>query len=167
MYWFGVPAIMKGWLDMCLIDQVAFDAAETKWLDNGLLTNKKVLISMTTGAKHAAFTSIGDHGDIDVYNWPIIMSFRFCGCAVLPPQIFYAVQQVDHEKRTEMLASWKKRLENIFNETPLSFVHIDNFGRDSTLKTEVLESQKEKEEGLTLAQHLGKRVPKGRKVELY
>ena len=166
MYWFGFPAILKGWFDMCIIDQVAVDICKTKWMDNGLFKGKKLLISMTTGAKHAAFTSFGDHGDIDVYMWPLMMPFRFCGFAVLPPQIFYEVQQVSHERRTEMLTSWKERLETIFNETPLSFVHVENFGRDAILKTEVLESQSENEEGFNIAQHMGKRVPNGRKVEL-
>ena len=36
MYWFGLPAILKGWLDMCLPDHVAFDIGEQRWLDDGL-----------------------------------------------------------------------------------------------------------------------------------
>ena len=36
MYWFGVPAIMKGWLDVCFPDHIAFDISQEKWLDDGL-----------------------------------------------------------------------------------------------------------------------------------
>ena len=36
MYWFGIPAIMKGWMDVCLPDHVAFDVGQRKWLDDGL-----------------------------------------------------------------------------------------------------------------------------------
>ena len=36
MYWFGLPAILKGWLDICFPDKVAFDVGQQKWLDDGL-----------------------------------------------------------------------------------------------------------------------------------
>ena len=35
MYWLGVPAILKGWLERCLADKVAFNSETLQWFDNG------------------------------------------------------------------------------------------------------------------------------------
>ena len=35
-YWFGFPAILKGWLDLCFVNQIAYDVDKRQWLDDGL-----------------------------------------------------------------------------------------------------------------------------------
>ena len=35
MYWLGVPAILKGWLERCLADKVAFNSETLQWFDSG------------------------------------------------------------------------------------------------------------------------------------
>ena len=104
----------------------------------------------------------------DVLGHIFQYSFRYCGFEVLPPQIFYAVQEVSRERRTEMLQAWTKRLENVWTETPLPFVHVKHFyaREHDVLSEEYLQSVKEDKEGPTLGHHLGKRIPPGRKVEL-
>ena len=37
MYWLGLPAIMKGWIDKCFADKVAYDTTNFKWFDDGPL----------------------------------------------------------------------------------------------------------------------------------
>ena len=95
-------------------------------------------------------------------------SFQWCAIDVLPPQIFYKVQSVSQERRTEMLQAWTKRLENIFAETSLSYIQMKHFAvkKDHTLSDEFLESIKDNEEGVSVGHHMRKPLPSGRKVEL-
>ena len=96
-------------------------------------------------------------------------SFRYCAIELLPPQIFHEVQSVSQEKRTQMLQAWTKRLENIFTETPLSFIHMKHYAvkKDHTLSDEFLESVKDDKEGINVGHHMRKPLPSGRKVELW
>ena len=80
---------------------------------------------------------------------------------MLSPQVSYAPQDVSQEEREQMLLKWSKRLENIWTETPLPFVHVDHFDANKgfELKEDYLESVKDRTEGLTVGQHLGKPLP--------
>lgn len=64
IWWTSFPAILKGWIDRVFYNGFAFDAAEGKMYNEGLLKGKKVLLSFTTGAPWNMYTSEGLHGDI-------------------------------------------------------------------------------------------------------
>lgn len=161
MYWLGLPAIMKGWLERCFIDSVAFDSVNLRWFDNGPFKNKKVILSMTTGGTESFFTDKGVFGDIDVHLFPIQYSLRFTGFQVLKPQMTFAPQDVTHEKRVEMLQNWQKRLENIWTEDPVAFVHVNNFDANKgfQMNVEYMESVKNDKYGPGVGHHMGKPMP--------
>ncbi|WAR00311.1 NQO1-like protein [Mya arenaria] len=127
MYWLGLPAILKGWLEKCFPDRVCYDAAKMKWFDHGLFVNKKLILSFTTGGSASYFSNTGVFGDMDVLLWPIHNSLRVTGLQVLVPQIFYAPGDIACDDRKQMLANWRIRLRDIWKEDPFQLVHIDNF----------------------------------------
>uniref|UniRef100_A0AAY4BX86 Flavodoxin-like fold domain-containing protein n=1 Tax=Denticeps clupeoides TaxID=299321 RepID=A0AAY4BX86_9TELE len=111
MYWFTMPAIMKGWIDRVL----------TKGLPSALRnpTNKKAMLSFTTSSHETMFSASGINGDINVTLWPIQNGIlHFCGFQVLPPQIFWAPAYVPQEARASMLETWTGRLQGLLNEAP-------------------------------------------------
>uniref|UniRef100_H2MUA9 Ribosyldihydronicotinamide dehydrogenase [quinone] n=1 Tax=Oryzias latipes TaxID=8090 RepID=H2MUA9_ORYLA len=69
MYWFSVPAIMKGWIDRVLTCGFAF--TKEKRYSQGLLKEKKAMLSFTTGSLESMFSSTGINGDMNVTLWPI------------------------------------------------------------------------------------------------
>ena len=71
MYWLGMPAILKGWIDRCFAETVVFDTLQMKWFDNGPFVNKKVVLSFTTGGTEDFFSNTGIFGDMDVILWPL------------------------------------------------------------------------------------------------
>ena len=74
MYWMGLPAILKGWIDRCFAEHVVFDTDSQQWFDNGPFTDKKVVLSITTGGTSSFFSNGGLFGDMDVLLWPIHVS---------------------------------------------------------------------------------------------
>ncbi|CAI9545694.1 unnamed protein product [Staurois parvus] len=167
VYWFGMPAIMKGWLDRVLT--LGFAYTFQTMFSEGLFKNKKALLSFTTGGPQSMYTPSGTNGDMNVILWPIQNGIlNFCGFKVLEPQILYAVAHVPQEARVGMLKSWEKRLETIWDENPVKFLPLQDFEGFSggfVLKKEVEESLSESKYAPTVGQHLGKPLPPDSQVK--
>ncbi|XP_056121700.1 NAD(P)H dehydrogenase [quinone] 1 [Rhinichthys klamathensis goyatoka] len=162
LYWFSVPAIMKGWMDRVLTQGFAFTLQ--KMYDNGIFKNKKAILSFTTGATESMFLADGVHGDINVLLWPLQNGvLRFCGFQVLAPQIFWCPAHSPAVVRSQMLDAWRERLHGVFAEKPLSFAPTDHFDLSFQggfrLRPEVREKCVSLTHGITTAHHLGKPLP--------
>ncbi|XP_074523010.1 NAD(P)H dehydrogenase [quinone] 1 [Halichoeres trimaculatus] len=162
LYWFSVPAIMKGWMDRVLTQGFAFSLEQM--YDTGIFKDKKAMLSFTTGAIQTMFRPDGINGDINVSLWPIQNgTLHFCGFQVLAPQIFWSPAHCPLTVRTAMLDGWRERLKGLLEEQPLTFAPCELF--DLSFKGGFMmwpEVRKEKEAlpfGLTTGHHLGKPLP--------
>ncbi|XP_059709462.1 ribosyldihydronicotinamide dehydrogenase [quinone]-like isoform X1 [Haemorhous mexicanus] len=118
LFWFNMPAILKGWMDRVLVQGFAYDLS--KVYDGGLLQGKLSLFSLTTGASQEMYSKEGISGDIRYVLWPMQHGImHFCGVKVLEPHICYAPESVSEEKRKEMLAAWTQRLKTLWKEEPI------------------------------------------------
>ena len=80
IYWHGLPAIMKHWLDVVLTRGFAFGPG------SGALRGKALMHACSTGAPESAYRIGGEHhapiGDLLL---PMEATARFCGMTWLPP----------------------------------------------------------------------------------
>ncbi|XP_065601510.1 NAD(P)H dehydrogenase [quinone] 1 [Cyrtonyx montezumae] len=163
LHWFGMPAILKGWLDRILTEGFAYSMAKACVYDQGPFKKKKAMLSFTTGGMGSTYSPSGINGDMNVLLWPMQVALHFCGFQMLAPQICYGVRYVGPEVRAQMLSAWKSRLSTVEQEKPLSFIPTSCFELSPAggfmLKREVLAKQEGKQQGLTVGQHLGKAVP--------
>uniref|UniRef100_A0A8C6U8Q0 Ribosyldihydronicotinamide dehydrogenase [quinone] n=1 Tax=Neogobius melanostomus TaxID=47308 RepID=A0A8C6U8Q0_9GOBI len=89
MYWFTVPAVLKGWFDRVLT--LGFAYTKEKRYSNGIFKKTKALLSFTTGSEETMFSPTGINGDMNVTLWPLQNGIlHYCGFQVLAPQIFWA-----------------------------------------------------------------------------
>uniref|UniRef100_A0A3Q3N2M0 Ribosyldihydronicotinamide dehydrogenase [quinone] n=1 Tax=Mastacembelus armatus TaxID=205130 RepID=A0A3Q3N2M0_9TELE len=159
MYWFSVPAIMKGWIDRVLTQGFAFSLE--KIYDNGVFKDKKAMLSFTTGAIETMFRSDGINGDINVTLWPLQNgTLHFCGFEVLAPQIFWSPAHCPPTVRTTMLEGWRIRLKGLLEEKPLTFAPCElfdcSFQGGFMLWPKVREERELQPYGITTGHHLGK-----------
>ncbi|NXO84707.1 NQO2 dehydrogenase, partial [Sitta europaea] len=118
LFWFSMPAILKGWMDRVLVQGFAYDLS--KAYDGGLLQDKLSLFSFTTGGSQELYSKEGISGDIRYVLWPMQHGImHFCGVKVLEPHICYAPENVSEEKRKEMLTAWTQRLKTLWKEVPI------------------------------------------------
>ncbi|XP_035030596.1 NAD(P)H dehydrogenase [quinone] 1-like [Hippoglossus stenolepis] len=159
MYWFTVPAIMKGWFDRVLTLGYAY--SHDKRYSCGIFKDKKVILSFTTGSHESMFSATGINGDMNVTLWPLQNGIlHYCGFQVLAPQIFWAPSHIPSKARDTLLDAWRTRLQGLLEEEPLSFTSMDCFdGEGFQLKPEFQEKHATKEFGLTVGIHLGKPIP--------
>ncbi|XP_004431842.1 PREDICTED: NAD(P)H dehydrogenase [quinone] 1 [Ceratotherium simum simum] len=168
LQWFGVPAILKGWFDRVLVGGFAYSF--TALYDKGPFQNKKAVLSITTGGSGPMYSLQGIHGDMNILLWPIQSgTLHFCGFQVLEPQLTYNIGRIPKDARIQILEGWKKRLENIWNETPLYFAPVSLFDLDfqkgCLLKKEVQDKQKNSQFGLSVGHHLGKSIPTDNQIK--
>ncbi|XP_066438364.1 NAD(P)H dehydrogenase [quinone] 1-like isoform X2 [Eleutherodactylus coqui] len=161
LQWFGLPAIMKGWVERVFSAGFAH-GLQTKYSE-GPFKHKKALLSFTTGGRKPMLSPRGISGDINVILWPMQNGMlNCCGFKVLAPQISYGVMHVTQEARVEMLKNWEKRLETIWDEKPIRFLPNQDFENTTgglVLKTEVEEANSADKYGPTVGQNLGKPLP--------
>ncbi|XP_075693240.1 NAD(P)H dehydrogenase [quinone] 1-like [Rhinoderma darwinii] len=167
LYWFGMPAIMKGWVER--VFSMGFAYSFEAMYSEGPFKNKKALLSFTTGGPESMSSPKGINGDINVNLWPMQNGIlNFCGFKVLEPQISYAVAHIPQEARVGILNNWEKRLETIWEEKPIKYVPIQDFEGLSggfVLKKEVVEARSDDKYGPTLGQNLGKPLPPDSQVK--
>ena len=89
IWWFGPPAILKGWLDRCLIHGALHDVDHR--FDAGRLRGKRALFCVTTGASAVECGPGGKEGDVRLLLWPLAYTLRYCGMAVHEPELIHGV----------------------------------------------------------------------------
>ncbi len=104
IWWFSMPAILKGYVDRVFSRGFAYDMKGH--IIQGLLKGKKAMMFTTTGGPRIAYYLLG--------YWLAIKAaigfgiFNFCGIKMAKHQYFYSVPTVTNEVRTKMLEAIKK-----------------------------------------------------------
>jgi NAD(P)H dehydrogenase (quinone) len=99
IWWAGLPAILKGYIDR--VFSYGFAYLYTEEGPKGLLNEKKVMIVNTTGASNEQYQQLGMH---DSFSKTIDLGiFQFCGMEVNGHHYFGAVPMVSDEERHAML----------------------------------------------------------------
>ena len=135
LWWFSVPAIMKGWIDRVLANGVAYGAG--KRIETGGLRGRSAMIAMTTGCREEMMATDGLLGDLRVILWPLHFGvFTYTGLRVLPPWVGWNIQYSTPERRAAYLDDYGRHLQGIEAMAPLQFHPEGDFGPDWRLKPE-------------------------------
>lgn len=133
LYWFSLPAIIKGWIDRVFVNGVVYGGG--KWYDRGGLKGRRAMLAFSTGCYPSMCGPDGINGDMDIILWPIQNGIlRFAGMDVLPPFIAWSVAYKTDEERQRMLADYADHLKRIDTMASLDFHHRDDFTKEWRLK---------------------------------
>ena len=116
LWWFSVPAILKGWLDRVLTPGFAYE--KDKWFADGLLKPRKVMLASNTQSPSCAYAQGGMHGDIEQYLLPINHTLRFAGLTIVKPFIAYGVMSTDDATRQQYLYQYEQAILNNLTINP-------------------------------------------------
>lgn len=118
LWWFGVPAILKGWVDRVFAMGRAYGGGRV--YETGMFRGKRALLSLTTGGPEGAYAPDGFNGDLRAILRPIQRGMlAFTGFEVLAPQVHYGPVRVDPAQREAWLLAWARRLQAIESEVPI------------------------------------------------
>ena len=109
VWWSGMPAILKGYIDRVFSFGFAYTVDEAG--PRGLLANKKVYIVNTTGADEETNTEYGVFQSM--HNLTDVGIFQFCGMEMAGHNYFTAVPYVTDDERQVMLSKFRSAIERL------------------------------------------------------
>ena len=133
LWWFSVPAMMKGWIDRVFVNGIAYGAG--KKMDQGGLRGRTAMLTLTTGCYPGMAEPDGLVGDMNVNLWPLQHgTLAFTGLRVLPPFVAWSVQYATAETREDYVAQYAARLRSLEQTEPLFFHKLTDYGDDWRLR---------------------------------
>jgi NAD(P)H dehydrogenase (quinone) len=109
LWWMGMPAIMKGWIDRVFAVGRAYGGG--RYYSRGVFRGKRALCSVTAGGSALMFSEGGDHGPIERALFPIHHGILgFVGFSVLEPFVVYAPARLSEAERLARLQSYRERV---------------------------------------------------------
>jgi NAD(P)H dehydrogenase (quinone) len=113
IWWFSVPAILKGWFDRVLAMGVTWDGG--KIYENGLLRGKQAMIVASAGGPAEYYKPDGKHkATPQQILHPINHgTLAFCGLNVHEPFVALNVLGLDDNGRAKIMKDLQFRLENM------------------------------------------------------
>ena len=140
LWWFGMPAILKGWIDRVFVYGSVY-RSQMRY-DKGICRGKKMIACITTGASADSCSYNGREGDTKLHAWPLLFPFRYIGFDVLVPVIFHGVGGVAFiEEEQDGLSSidryineWSDILKGIHGRTVIPFNQDEDFNEQLRLK---------------------------------
>ncbi|HZF85041.1 MAG TPA: NAD(P)H-dependent oxidoreductase [Burkholderiaceae bacterium] len=128
MWWFSMPAILKGWVDRVYAYGFAYgvgEHSERRWGDRygeGTLAGKRAMLVVTAGGWASHYGPRGINGPIDDLLFPIQHGILYYpGFSVLPPFVVYRSDRMDAERLAQTQGELAARLDTLATVAPLPF----------------------------------------------
>lgn len=125
LWWFAMPAIMKGWIDRVWAFGLAYGyqgAGNAYRYGEGGFASKRAMLAVTVGGPEIDYAARGINGPLEQLLFPITHgSLFFPGMQVLPTFAVYDAVRIDADHMALIEAAWRTRLHNVFDAAPIAF----------------------------------------------
>ena len=128
LWWFAMPAILKGWVDRVYAYGFAYGVGEhsdKRWGDRygeGRLSGKRAMLIVTAGGWQQHYGPRGVNGPIDDLLFPINHGILYYpGYAVLPPFVVYSADRFDAARFEVAAESMKERMRTLETAAPIAY----------------------------------------------
>ena len=131
IYWFGAPAILKGWFDRVMLSGVCYGGK--RLYGRGGLAGKRSLVAMSLGGRAHMFGDGGLHGELVTGMMRHLFqgTLGYVGTTVLEPFVAYHVPYVGDPARRALLDDLRGLVADIDRRTALPVPDLALF--DETL----------------------------------
>ncbi|AXB44468.1 NAD(P)H-dependent oxidoreductase [Amycolatopsis albispora] len=126
LWWYGMPAILKGWFDRVFVKGFAFglkDASgRTRKYGDGGLAGKRALVVITAGDRETAFDPRGINGEAGELFFPFLHGiFWYTGMRPLRPHLVAGTDRPGWDRFGHEVDRLRTRLAGIDGESPLPY----------------------------------------------
>ncbi|MFC7329585.1 NAD(P)H-dependent oxidoreductase [Marinactinospora rubrisoli] len=146
LWWFGMPAILKGWFDRVFVKGLAYGVAEhgpggrrTLRYGEGRLAGKRAMVVVTVGGTAAAYGPRGVNGELADLLFPLQHgTFFYTGMSVVPPVLVSGADRLSETEYAAAAAELRERLLALPDTDPIPFrpQNGGDYDADLTLRPE-------------------------------
>ncbi|MGK4585870.1 NAD(P)H-dependent oxidoreductase [Kitasatospora sp. HPMI-4] len=135
MWWFSVPAILKGWIDRVFTFEFAHGPSVPPPYSEGALAGRRALLATTIGARESAFSERGAHGRLSDVLHPLQHGlFWFTGMAPLEPFTVHGSVDVPADRFAAAKRAYASRLDRLFTDAPIPYRTLTGGDYDRDLR---------------------------------
>lgn len=126
IYWFAMPAILKGWVDRVLLSGLCYGGK--RFYDQGGLVGKRALVAPTIGGQPHMFGPDAIHGPIETMLAPLLRgTLAYTGFEVVEPFIGWHVPYISQQDREAMMEDYEQYLRAIDQQPVLKYPSMSEF----------------------------------------
>jgi NAD(P)H dehydrogenase (quinone) len=127
LYWFSVPAIVKGWIDRCLLAGKMYGGKRI--YDHGGMVGKRAAIGVTLGGREHMFGSDGIHGELagGMLRHLLQGTLGYVGYDVLEPFFAWHVPYSPSEELSTMLSEWRQFVHKLDDQPRIPMPRLENY----------------------------------------
>lgn len=160
LWWFSMPAILKGWVDRVFAYGFAYGVGEhsdRRWGDRygeGTLAGRRAMLIVTAGGWEDHYSPRGINGPIDDLLFPINHGILYYpGYDVLPPFVAYQVDTLDETGFARVAERLRERMRTVATAQPIPFRRQN--GGDYLIPSMMLRPELERPGATGFALHVG------------
>jgi len=130
LWWFGLPAMLKGWVDRAFPMGRVYGGKRLYEGGLGAVRKARAMILMTTGATPQSYSGRGVNPPLANVLAPIQHGiFWFNGFLPLDPFVAYAASRTSTDERSKYMDLLRARLPGIFEEQPIELPPMSDFAQ--------------------------------------
>jgi NAD(P)H dehydrogenase (quinone) len=140
LWWYGPPAILKGWFDRVFeagfgYDVVDRDTGRVRKYGDGLLAGKRALTIVTAGDRPGSLRPRGISGDIQDVLWPLLHgTFWYTGMLPLRPHLITRARDLTDDQIGRQERTLVDRLATVMDEEPIGYLPLDDDHYDHAIQ---------------------------------
>jgi NAD(P)H dehydrogenase (quinone) len=137
LWWFGLPGILKGWVDRVFAMRRAY--GNGRYYEKGPFAGKRAMCSLTTGSLAPVYSDHGMNGLLATILFPINHGMLyFTGFSVVEPFVTYAPVRLTHDERLLQLAQYRERVLRIDAAPLLVYPKLSDCDENWVIKSQAV-----------------------------
>lgn len=128
IFWFSVPAIMKGWIDRVLLSGPFYGGL--RFYDRGGMAGKTAWVTHTLGGRPHMFGPHSIHAELETMLTHLLRgTLGYVGFRVLKPFSGFHVPYISPEERNGVMEAFRQAIRHLQSREVLTFPSLDQFDK--------------------------------------